>query len=121
MNTASTPHPAVVALPAKAVSTEDWQPNGDGRFYRFFEGETREIATESTHSPHNVGLFAHAAQYHDGAIDDGAIEPPGVSLHTGNEDGPRTDTGIVLSSSAARQLADVLVMAADEIDRWVAK
>jgi hypothetical protein len=29
-------HPAVVALPPKAVHAEEWQPNGDGRFNREF-------------------------------------------------------------------------------------
>ena len=73
-----------VPLPVGAVDTEEWQPNGDDRFYRFFEGETHDIATESKHSPRIIGVFGHAAMYHDGAIDDGT----------------RKDTGIVLSSSA---------------------
>jgi hypothetical protein len=31
-----------VPLPAGAVNTEEWQPNG-GRHYRNFEGEIREV------------------------------------------------------------------------------
>jgi hypothetical protein len=89
-----------VPLPVCAVDTEEWQPNRDDRFYRFFEGETRDIATKSEVQPHIIGVFAHAAQYHDGALDDGPIERPGVSLDEGNDDGTRNDTGIVLSSSA---------------------
>ena len=122
MTTASKPHPAVVALPAKTVRTEDWQPNGDdGRFYRFCWGETRDVATESKYSPKIVGVSTHAAQYDDGSIDDGANEAPGISLDKGDDEGPRRDTGIWLSSEAARQLADVLVTAADEIDGWAAR
>jgi hypothetical protein len=29
-----------VQLPAGAVGTEGWQPTDDGRYYRYFEGET---------------------------------------------------------------------------------
>jgi hypothetical protein len=51
------------------------------------------IATESKYSPRSVGVFAHAAQYHDGAIDDGTIERPWVPLDQGNDAGTRKDTG----------------------------
>jgi hypothetical protein len=53
--TTSTPHPAVVALPPRAVHAEEWQPNGDGRFYRFCYGETRDFT-----SPNPPGQLVQA-------------------------------------------------------------
>ena len=50
--TPTTPHPAIVALPPKAVSTEEWQPNGDGRCYRNFEGEIREVVAGRRYGAH---------------------------------------------------------------------
>jgi hypothetical protein len=47
------------------------------------------------------------------------LEPPGISMLTiDDEHGRPTDIGLTLTSAAARRLADVLVTAADEIDRW---
>jgi hypothetical protein len=105
--TPTAPHPAIVALPPKAMQAEDWQPNGaDGRFYRCCYGETRDVATESKYSPHIVGVSTHAMQYDDGSIDDGASEAPGISLDKYDDEGARTDTGIWLSSEAARRLGE---------------
>jgi hypothetical protein len=121
---ATTPHPAVVALPAKAVSTEDWQPNGDGRYYRNFEGEVREIVAGRRYGAHAVAVYAHAVQHDDGGIidngpSDPVFEPPGISMLTiDDEHGRPTDIGLTLTGAAARSLADVLVSAADEVDRW---
>jgi hypothetical protein len=50
------------------------------------------------------------------------FEPPNISMLTiDDEDGRPTDTGITLTSDAARRLADVLVTAADEADGWSAR
>jgi hypothetical protein len=65
----------------------------------------------------------HGVQHDDQAIDDGTTDlvfgPPGISMLTINDaHGRPTDIDVTLTSSAARRLADVLVTAADEIDRW---
>ena len=124
--TTTTPHAAVVALPARAVSTEDWQPNDGGRFYRNFEGEIREVVAGTRYGAHTVAVYAHAVQHDDATIHDGSdpiLGPPRISFSTINdaEDGGQTDIGISLTSEAARRLADVLVTAADEADGWSAR
>jgi hypothetical protein len=113
--TAATPN---VPLPVGAVTTEEWQAN-DSRQYRNFEGESRETAAGTKYSP-DVVVYGHGVQHDDGSIDDGtdpAFEPPSISMATVDCD-RQTDTGITLTSEAARRLADVLVTAADEIDGW---
>jgi len=80
-------HPAVVALPPRAVRAEDWQPNGDGRFYRNFEGEIRQVVAGRRYGAHAVAVYAHAVQHDDGAIIDNELtdpvfEPPGISMLT---------------------------------------
>jgi hypothetical protein len=124
--TTATPHPAVVALPAEAVSTEQWQPNDGGRFYRNFEGEIREVVAGTRFGAHTVAVYAHAVQHDDGRIDDGGTDPvfvaPSISVETiDDEQGRPTDIGVSLTSAAARRLADVLITAADEVDRWAAE
>jgi len=122
MTTPTAPHPAVVALPPGTVRIEDWQLSLDGRFYRFCQGETRDIATDSRYTPHIIGVWAHAAQFADGSIDDGSIiEAPAISLDSDADGGRRADLGIWLSCAAARRLADALVMAADELDGWATR
>jgi hypothetical protein len=108
-----------VSLPRGAVGTEEWQPNGD-RFYRNFEGENLEVAAGTKYGADAV-VYAHGLQHDDGSIDDGTTDPvfdaPAISISTiGDDDGRQTDTGITLTSEAARRLADVLVTAADEVD-----
>jgi len=122
--TKSTPHPAVVALPAKAVSTEEWQPNDGDRYYRNFEGEDRSVVAGTRYGA-DVAVCAFAVQYDDGSIADGAdqfFSAPGIYISTIDaEDGGQTETGISLTGEAARRLADVLVTAADEVDGWSAR
>jgi hypothetical protein len=123
--TTSTPHPAVVALPAKAVSTEDWQPNDGGRFYRNFQGEIREVVAGRRYGAHAVAVVAHGVQHDDGRLADGTeefFEAAAISLLTINDEhGWSTDIDVHLSSATARRLADVLVTAADEVDGWSAR
>jgi hypothetical protein len=63
-------------------------------------------------------------QHDNGSIDDGTTErvfdAPVISIDTIDDadDGTQTETGITLTSDAARRLADVLVTAADELDGW---
>ena len=91
-------------LPVGAVTAEEWQPSG----YRVFEGEERHIED-------GVRVWTHGIQYQDGRIDGGttapSIEAPAIAVG-----------GIYweknLSSDTARRLADLLVMAADEVDLW---
>ncbi len=55
-----------------------------------------------------VSVQPTAVQFPDGRIDDGSVrEPPHVYL---GDDG--------LTSAQARQLAALLISAADEVDRW---
>jgi hypothetical protein len=118
--TTSTPHPAVVALPPRAVRADEWHPY-DSYHYRNFEGENREVVAGTMYGA-DVIVFGHGVQHDDGSVIDNGqtdpvFEPPSISMST--IDGDRqTDTGITLTSEAARRLADVLVMAADEVDRW---
>jgi hypothetical protein len=124
MTTARTPHPAVVALPPKAVKTEDWQPNDGDRYYRNFEGENREVAAGTKYGKDPV-VYASAVQHDDGSIADGTDEffsAPDIYISTIDaKDGGQTETGISLTGEAARRLADVLVTAADEVGGWVAR
>jgi hypothetical protein len=113
-----------VPLPAGAVSTEEWQPDTSSH-YRNFEGEIREVVAGTRYGAHAVAVYAHAVQHDDGRIDDGTdpvFEAPSISVLTiDHEDGRPTDIGLTLTSSAARRLADVLFMAADEVDGWSAR
>ena len=55
-----------------------------------------------------VSIQPTAVQFADGRIDDGGVhEPPRIYL--GDD---------ALTSTQARELADLLVTAADEVDRW---
>jgi hypothetical protein len=129
--TTTTPHPAVVALPPKAVKTEEWQPtteewepdDGEG-LYRNFEGENREVAAGTKYGAHAVAAYSHGVQRDDGSIEDGTgdefFSAPGISIST-VDSGQQTDIGITLTSEAARRLADVLVTAVAEVDGWSAR
>lgn len=86
-------------MPVGAVSPEPWQPEG----IRVFDGEERRIE--------EIKVWTHGVQHVDGHIDDGAIEPPLISV-----DGVTWEEGI--SGETARRLPDLLVMAADEVDEW---
>jgi hypothetical protein len=126
MTTASAPHPAMVALPAGAVSTEERQPNDGGRYYRNFEAEIREVVAGTRYGAHVVAVYAHGIQHDDATIDNGTTDrvfaAPAISIDTIDvEGGFPTETGITLTREAARRLADVLVAAADEIDGWSAR
>jgi hypothetical protein len=91
------------------------------RHYRSFEGEIRESPTEHRYGEPIVGVYAHGIQHDDGTIDDGTTDPvfksPSISAQLRGAEGT-TDSGITLSAEAFRKLADHLVMAADEADRW---
>ena len=59
-------------------------------------------------------VVGQAIQWADGSIDrEGVIEPPSVSIESPGDPG--------LTSAQARELAAVLIAAADEIDGWAAR
>jgi hypothetical protein len=68
-----------------------------------------------------VGVYTHGIQHDDGTIDDGTtdrvFDSLRISVEIRGEKG-WTESGITLSAQAARELADDLVMAAEELDRW---
>ena len=110
-------------VPVGAVRVEEWQPNGDGRFYRSFDSEERDIPSGARHST-GVSVFAAAVQWDDGHIEDGSsgdtFDSPRVYVAEILSDGLRRE-GIPLSVEAARHLADVLVTAADEAEGWATR
>ena len=91
--------PATVA--DGSLIPKDWTFDN---YTALFEGEERHIGESIT-------VWTHGIQHDDGHIDDGTTEAPGISV-----DGVFWDTAI--SSDTARRLADLLVMAAEEIDGW---
>jgi hypothetical protein len=79
-----------VPLPRGAVSTEDWQPNDGGHYYRNFEGERRAVAAGTLYGA-DVIVYAHGVQHDDGTIIDNGVtdpvfEPPSISMSTVNGD-----------------------------------
>jgi hypothetical protein len=76
--------------------------------YRVLLGEVRSI--DGLHVD-VVNVQVTAIQFSDGRVDDGSVhEPPHVYL--------RDDA---LTTTQARDLAAVLIEAADTVDRWAAK
>jgi hypothetical protein len=100
VTTATTPD---VPIPAGAKCVDDWQ--GDAPMpYRLLFGERRNIDGGTNYTTVQIT----AVQFADGRIDDGRMhEPPHVYL--GDDS---------LTSVQARELADLLIGAADEVDRW---
>jgi hypothetical protein len=100
----TTTNPQPVPLPAGAVKADDW--DGDEQPHRIVRGAERDIDGR-------VVIRTSAAQWADGRIDTGPIGPPYVHVDT-----PGANGG-VLTSAQARQLARLLITAADEIEQWV--
>jgi hypothetical protein len=93
-----------VPIPAGAAKTDEWQDDSPLP-YRLLFGELRGV--DGLHLD-RVSVQPTAVQFSDGRVDDGSVhEPPHVYL---GDDG--------LSSSQARELASLLVEAADQADRW---
>ncbi|MGV0778747.1 hypothetical protein [Mycolicibacterium elephantis] len=96
-----------IPLPPAAILANDWD---HGR--RIFEGETRELAHDSSNTPVQVWTFGYQA-------DDGRIIG---SQCAGDLDAGISVSGLCweepLSAETARKLADLLVTAADEVERW---
>ncbi len=91
-----------VQLPSGAVHSEDWE-GGDSP-YRVIFGAERGVAG------HRATVRAAAIQFTDGRVDDGQlVEAPSLTVLYADDE---------LSSGQARELAAVLLEAADELDRW---
>ena len=95
-----------VPLPTGVAAVDDWQPN-DPLPYRVVLGAGRGV------TDHTVRVQTSAIQFADGRIDDGRIKAPTLTIsHAGYN-------GRGLSSTQARELAAVLLEAADELDGWI--
>ncbi|MGV7695825.1 hypothetical protein PJM27_08940 [Mycobacterium kansasii] len=101
--TTSTTTPSI-PLPTGAVCADLWQDT-DHRPWRRITGEVRGVTGGNT----NVSCWAEAVQYADGSLDQSAIDRPSVQVEANQE---------ALSARQARELADALLAAADELDGW---
>jgi hypothetical protein len=95
-----------VPLPTGVAAVDDWHPN-DPLPYRVVLGAGRGV------TDHNAVVQTVAIQFADGRIDDGRIEAPTVTISRADYNGRG------LSSTQARELAAVLLEAADELDGWI--
>jgi hypothetical protein len=95
---------ASVPLPVGAVFANVWEVD-DPLPLRLVTGPNRGVTGSDVH------VWTSAIQWADGGIAQQQPEPPRV--HIGGE--------IELSSDQARELAAVLLDAADEIDRWATR
>jgi hypothetical protein len=93
-------------LPAGAETRFDWESDEPPRqAYRVISGRTRKLKD-------GLGeVETSALQYADGSIN-ATDDPPRISVTTYTDDG--------LTSGEARELAAMLIEAADEVDRWAA-
>ena len=91
-----------VPLPAGAIMVGDWQARGPEMPYRVIFGANRGV------TDHRAQVSAGAIQFADGRIDDGQIATPSISVSHADP----------LTSDQARELAALLLEAADELDEW---
>ena len=69
----------------------------------------------------NISLQPHAVQLSVGTIDDGTfVEPPGIAVEDIGDDGRRGEHFSVIVHEA-RNLAQALIVAADELDGWATR
>jgi hypothetical protein len=109
--TTTNPYPNV-SPPPGAVWAEEWQPEGH-RHYRNFDAEERSIGD-------SIRVWAHGVQHDDGRIDDGTADQTPSSVLPAYLS--MASTGRTPSAATRRAVSpNVLVMAADEIDRWSAR
>ena len=89
---------------------EEW--GGD---YRVVWGDARPVPAA------NISLQPHAVQLRDGTIDDGtAEEPPRIAIDKILGDGNFADC-LSVTVQGARNLAEALLAAADELDGWATR
>jgi hypothetical protein len=96
-----------VAPPAGASAIDDWQAD-DPQPSRVVIGSYRTV------TDHNLRVSTSAVQWADGSIDDGRVEAPHIYVEALGESNP-------LNSDQARELAAVLLVAAAEVDGWMAR
>jgi hypothetical protein len=95
-------------VPAPAGARPDTWQEDVPQPYRILLGDVRGIDGRDID---HVSVQPTAVQFSDGRVDDGSVhEPPHVYL---------CDDG--LTAMQARDLAALLIAAADEVDRWAAK
>ena len=92
-----------VPLPAGIVAAKGWQDSGLRELpYRVIFGAHRDV------TDHKARVYTSAIQFADGRIDDGLIEAPSLAVSDADS----------LTSDQARELAALLLEAADELDGW---
>jgi hypothetical protein len=99
----TSPYPDV-APPLGATTLDDWQ-DIEPQPYRVIIGADRTV------TDHPLKVSPSAVQWADGSIDDGQIEAPLVYVFELGESTP-------LNSDQCRELASVLLAAADEVEGW---
>jgi|SRR5271156_1068895 len=107
MTTNPISEPLDVPLPAGARA-DLWLR---GQYRVIFKDRQLRLEGDPLKSP---SICITAVQWADGKVDDGTTEEgPGVHVHSYGDDG--------LSPGQARELAAMIVEAADELDRWTAR
>ncbi|MCV7101549.1 hypothetical protein [Mycobacterium palustre] len=105
-----------VSAPAGASPDRLWEEH-DPQPYRLLFGAHRMVTAPPPRGSRDSGsavITTDAVQFADGSIDDGRdLVAPSITVLN-----DCTDTGIRLSSDQARELAALLLEAADEIDGW---
>jgi hypothetical protein len=91
--------------PAGAIRVDDWTDLGTEWAHRYFEGPRR--GTSRHRDSGDVQVFVAGHQHRDGSVSREIV----VGL-------PRNDDAV--TGAQARELAAMLIEAADEIDRWAA-
>jgi hypothetical protein len=111
MTTTTATDLANVPHPAGAAYVDDWELYTPTPA-RTVCGLNRRIdGLDQAPDGRDVIVWTHCTQFADGSIDtEGRIEAPGVSVDI--------EWGHGLSGPQARQLAAILLEAADEIDQW---
>jgi|KBSSwiStaDraftv2_1062776.scaffolds.fasta_scaffold03943_1 hypothetical protein len=107
MTTTITTDSGQVPLPPGASFGDDWA--GGDEPYRVIFGVDRTITDTA------VCVYSAVVQLADGSIDQGTVAGPSVNISNNRTDGPQ------LNVDQARELAQALLAAADEIDGWVTR
>jgi hypothetical protein len=102
-----------VPPPSGAHTLSTWEEWGGD--YRVVWGADRLVPAS------DISLAPHAVQLRDGSIDDGAVaEPLGIAVEEIGDDGRRGEHFSV-TVQGARNLAEALLAAADELDGWATR
>ncbi|VBA38040.1 hypothetical protein LAUMK13_01931 [Mycobacterium innocens] len=97
-----------VPLPPGVVYADLWEDTNTDRPWRVVNSATRGVEGKS-----DIQVWVAAVQYADGSLDqDDAIDRASVWIDACQE---------ALSARQARELADALLAAADELEGWAAR